>query len=274
MDMNTAAALARGRNPVMAALAVGLALALTPQALATDISDVGFVDQAVIGQLKPFRDAQAEFAQYQQQLRTQFQAAIKGKSQADQQKIFADFNQRSAQKQQSIFGPLLARAQAAIDSAAANKNLSVVVDKQIIIFGGQDITKDVLALLNNPGPVVSPVNTPPPSEVGYVDQQKLNELPKIKKANDDFLQARQNLQTQLNQQLAGKKSDEEKKKVFDDFNKKLEDERKKTLQPMIDSVEKAISSVAKSKNLLLVVDATGRVYGGTDITSDVVKILQ
>ncbi len=46
------------------------------------------------------------------------------------------------------------------------------------------------------------------------------------------------------------------------------------LQPLVDQTDKAISSVAKSKGLLLVINGENRVYGGTDVTADVVKALQ
>ncbi len=261
------------RNPraaMLAAIVVAALLCFAPQALATDITDIGFVDQAALGQLGPFRTAQTQFAQFQRSLSGQFQAAIKGKSQAQQQRIYQDFNGRAARRQRELFGPLLGRAQASIASVAANKGLSVVVDKSIIIFGGLDITKDVMNMLNQPGPVIPPINSPPPSEVGFVDQAQLDALPRVKKANDDYLQYRQNLQSQLNAQLAGKQGDA-RTAVVNTFNQQLNDEQKKVLQPIVDATTKAISDVAKQKSLLLVIDATNRVYGGTDVTADVLK---
>ena len=257
---------------VVAVIAVST-LSFTPQVLAVDVNDIGFVDQSAIGQLPPFQAAQAEFAQYQRQLSGQFQRSIKGKSQADQQRIFNDFNGRAAAKQRELFGPLLNRAQTAIASVAANKGLSVVVDKSIIIFGGLDITKDVIDMINQPGAVVPPVNSPSPSEVGYVDQTQLDAVPKVKKANDDFLSYRQTLQTQLSSQMAGKSPDQ-RQQLATNANNQLNDEQKKVLQPIQDAISKAITDVAKKRGLLLVVDAPDRVYGGTDVTSDVVKALQ
>ncbi len=261
------------RSSAIAALIVALILSFTPQVLATDISDIGFVDQAALGQLGPFVAAQQEFSQYQRGLAAQFQAAIKGKSQSDQQRIYADFNARAAAKQRELFGPLLGRAQAAIASVAANKGLGVVVDKAIIIYGGLDITHDVIDMLNQPGPVLPPINSPPPSEVGYVDQTQIDSLPKVKKANDDFLQYRQTLQTQLDAALRGKTPDQ-RQQTLTSFNNQLSDQQKKIVQPVLDQTTSAISDVAKKKGLLLVIDATNRVYGGTDVTADVVKALQ
>jgi Skp family chaperone for outer membrane proteins len=217
--------------------------------------------------------AQQQFAQYQQGLAQQFQAAIKGKSQVQQQQIYQSFNAQAAAKQRELFGPLLGRAQAAIASVAANRGLSVVVDKTIIIYGGLDITQDVISMLNQPGPVLPPVNSPPPSEVGYVDQSQLDALPKAKQANDAFLSFRQNLAAQLQAQSAGK-TDAQKAQLAQSLNSQLDDEQKKVLQPVIDATNAAIGNVAKQKHLLFVIDATNRVYGGTDVTPDVVKALQ
>ncbi len=140
-------------------------------------------------------------------------------------------------------------------------------------MGGSDVTKDVISMLNQPGQVVPPVNTPPPCEVGVIDQQQIDALPKVKKANDDFLQFKQNLQGQLNQQLGGKSPDQ-RQQIITSFNQQLVDEQNKVLKPIVDSTQKAIGDVAKHKNLLLVIDGTNRVYGGTDVTADVVKALQ
>lgn len=263
----------RMRAVLGSALALGLILAFTPAVLATDIADVGFVDQASIGQLGPFVTAQQQYTDFQRGLAAQFQSQIKGKSPADQQRIYADFNARAAAKQREIFGPLLDRANNAIASVAANKGLSVVVDKSIIIYGGMDLTKDVIDMLNQPGPVLPPVNTPPPSSVGYVDERQLDQTPKIKKANDDFMQFRQSLQSQLSAQLRGKNADQ-RQQIVASFQSQLTDERKKVVDPVTDSTNGVIASVAKKKGLLLVIDSQSRVYGGTDVTPDVLKALQ
>jgi outer membrane protein len=258
---------------MLAAVAAASFLLAAPQALATDISDVGFIDQGAVSDLAPFQAARQQFTAYQQSLSPQYQAAIKGKGPADQQAISAQFNQKLAAVQQQLFSALFARAQTAIAAVAANKGLNVIVDKSIVIYGGMDITKDVIDVMNQPGPVVPPVNSPAPSEIGFVDQTQLDALPKAKSAQDTFMQFRQQLQTQLNQQLAGK-TDAQKPAIIQSFNAQLSDEQKKVIQPLVDATTKAIANVAKGKGLLLVIDQTSRVYGGTDVTADVVKALQ
>ena len=258
---------------IYAAVLTAVAIAtLAPQALAVDILDVGFVDQSAIGSLPAFAAAQSQFAQFRDVTARDFQNAIKGKSQADQQRLYGEFNQKLASKQHELFDPLLARAQTAIALVAASKNLSVVVDKQIVIFGGQDITKDVLSTINQPGQVVPPVNTPPPSTIGYVDQTQLDALPKAKAAADTFQAARNRLSQELNKALAGKSRDDQVK-IVQSFNQQLKDEQKKDVQPIIDQTTAVITDVARKHKLLLVIEQIDRVYGGTDITSDVVAAL-
>ncbi|MBC5803120.1 MAG: OmpH family outer membrane protein, partial [Candidatus Eremiobacteraeota bacterium] len=54
-----------------------------------------------------------------------------------------------------------------------------------------------------------------------------------------------------------------------DMQKTVLDKKKQTIDPMVDQVKRAIAVVAKKKNLLLVIDRSNLIYGGTDITSDV-----
>src|SRR5215469_16738247 len=104
------------------AVAIVAALALAPQALAVDAVDIGFVDQSAIGALPAFASAQVQFAQFRDQTERAFQPAIKGKSPGDQERIYGDFNQKLAAKEQKLFDPLLSRAQTAIALVAAQKS--------------------------------------------------------------------------------------------------------------------------------------------------------
>ena len=59
------------------------------------------------------------------------------------------FDQEFTDKKNEVLGPLLQRAQLAIAQIASNHNLSVVVDKRIVVYGGLDISKEVVALLTS-----------------------------------------------------------------------------------------------------------------------------
>jgi Skp family chaperone for outer membrane proteins len=251
--------------------AAALLIIAAPVAIAADLTDVGYIDQSAIGSLAQFQRADAQVAQYKNQLDPQFAAAMKNAhSAADQQRIQAQFSQKFAAEQQRVLGPLFARAQTAIAQVASNRRLSIVVDKRIVVFGGQDITKDVIDLVNGPGQVVPPAATPPPSEIGFVDQSQIDQTPKIKSANDDFMKWASNQRSQALRQMQGAKNDQkQQQQIFSDYQKALTDQQNKVLKPLVDQTRNAMAQVAGQKHLILVIDRSDVIYGGTDITKDV-----
>ena len=253
---------------------VAVVLAVAPATLAADITDIGYVDQQALASMPRFNDGNRQLAAFKAGLDRQFAAAIKNKNEAQRAKIAGDFQQRLAQKQRDVFAPLFARAQVAIASVASSKNLSVVVDKRIVIVGGQDITKDVTDLLGGVGEPVPPVSTPPPSLVGYVDQAQIDGIPKLKNANDDFAKFRADQQRTAQTRMKSAKSDADRQAVMTDFQKALTDQQHKALDPLVDQTRSVIAEVAKKRGLILVIDKGNLIYGGTDITSDVTGALK
>src|SRR5579872_4605329 len=107
---------------------VAFAAAVAPGAIAADLADVGYIDQAAVGSLPPFASANAQLAQYKAQLDQQFKGAMQSaKSDADKQRVTLQFQQQLQDKQNELVGPLVARAQLAIAQVSASKNLSIVV---------------------------------------------------------------------------------------------------------------------------------------------------
>lgn len=270
-------------NPLSALRRLGTALfALTaiaaifaPATLAADVIDIGYVDQAKLSTLRQFGDANRQLSSYKAGLDKQFAARIRGvKGQAAQTKVAQEFQIRLAQKQRDLFAPLFAKAQVAIASVASSKNLSIVVDKQIIIVGGQDITGPVIDLLSGVGEPVPPVNTPPPSDVGYVDQTAIDTVPRLKSANDDFAKFQADQQQQAQGKLRAAKTDAERQQIAQAVQKTLTDKRKQEIDPLVDQTRNVIADVAKKHNLILVIDKINRIYGGTDITTDVTNALK
>lgn len=258
------------------AVAATLTFLAAPLAIAADLTDVGYIDQAAIGSLPQFQKANAQIAQYKTQLDPQFAAAMKGaKSSADQQRVQSEFQQKFVDKQRAVLGPLFARAQAAIAQVSSNRRLSVIVDKRIVVYGGQDITKDVIDLVDGPGPVVPPVATPGPSDIGYVDQTQIDQIPKIKSANDDFDKWANDQRTQALKQMQSAKNDAKKEQqIFQDYQKTLTAQQDKVLKPLVDQTREVMAKVAGQKHLILVVDRSDVIYGGTDITKDVQDALK
>jgi len=259
-----------------ALLALGFAAgALAPATLAADVTDIGYVDQGAISSLPAFQAANRQLGSYKATLDKQFAARVRGvKDPNVQARVAQQFQNLFGRRQQALVAPLVQRAQIAIASVASSRNLSVVVDKRIIIVGGQDITKPVMDLITGVGDPVPPVNTPAPSSVGYVDQNAIDAVPAIKSANEDF-QKFQNQQQQAAQtKLRSARSEADKEAIVKDMRKTLADKAKQSLDPVVDRTRNTIADVARKRGLVLVIDRSNLIYGGTDITTDVTNALK
>ena len=265
--------LTRGRVAALA-FAFGAAIFAVPAVGATDVTDIGSLDQSALAALPSFQAANKQMASFGASLQRQYQGRAAHASQQRQQQLAQEFQGKMADKQRQLFGPLFQKAQVAIASVASSKNLTVVVDKRIVVFGGQDITGNVRDLLTGVGDPVPPVSTPPPSKVGYVDQQAIDATPKVKAATDDFLKFKSDQDKTAGTKLKGAKTDADRDAILKDYRKTLDDKQNVTLKPMIDATRNAIGDVAKTKGLILVIDRGNIVYGGTDITSDVTAKLK
>jgi outer membrane protein len=250
-----------------------LAFSFAPVAIAADIADVGYLDQAELASLPAFVGANRALAAYKAQLDSQYNNEMKGaKTDADKQRIQIDFQQRLSDKQREVVGPLFTRAQLAIAQVSASRSLSVVVDKRVVIFGGQDITKDVEALFLGPQAINPPTASPAPSEIGFVDQTVLDTLPKVKAANDEMAQFQATQKQIFAPQMAAAvqaKDQAKEQQVNAAFTKTVTDKETELLKPLVDATKAATADVAKKKNLILVIDRADVLYGGTDITTDV-----
>ncbi|HEV7178430.1 MAG TPA: OmpH family outer membrane protein [Candidatus Baltobacteraceae bacterium] len=247
-----------------------LATIVAPAAIAADLTDVGFLDQSAVGSLPQFARANAQLAQYKSQLDSQFNAAMRGaKSDADKQRVSMQFQQQFADKQRELVGPLFQRAQLAIAQVAGTKNLSVIVDKRIIVYGGQDVTKDVVSALSSSQAIAPPSASPAPSEIGFVDQAALDDSDKVKSAASVMQKYQADQQKIFAPKLQAAKSDSDKQAVVADYNKAVQAKRDELLKPLVDQTRSVTGDVAKKRNLLLVIDRADIIFGGTDITKDV-----
>ena len=260
----------------LAALAAFVAVAtFAPATLAADLSDIGFIDQAALSNISSFQAANRDLAGYKAQLDREFAQRMRGvKDSNTQARIAQEFQNRMADRQRQLMGPLFQRAQVAIASVASSKNLSVIVDKRIIVFGGQDVTRNVIDLLSGPGDPIPPVTTPPPSSVGYVDQQQIDAVPKIKAVNDEFIKFSNDEQSKAQQAMRAAKSDDERRKILQDARKAIADKQAQLIAPLVQQTRDAIASVARKRGLILVIDRSNLIFGGLDITSDVTSALK
>jgi outer membrane protein len=262
------------RSAILSAGAASLAMWMGGGAIAADLTDVGYIDQADLASLPVFVTANRQLAGYKAQLDSQYNAQMRrARSDAERQQVALQFQQQLNDRQREIVGPLFQRAQLAIAAVSATRNLSIIVDKRVVIYGGQDITKDVEAVFAGPQAIQPPTATPAPSEIGYVDQSVLDGVPKVQNANSAMQQFETTQRQIYSARIAQAKNPGEKQQILTEFNKTISDKQDQLLKPLVDQTRSVTAAVARKKNLLLVIDKADVIYGGTDITTDVQNAL-
>lgn len=138
---------------LIAAIFIGsvVALALTQTgsvASAASSSSVGIVDKMQIMAAHPsVQNLQSQMETAVNDVRKEFEEKSAGMNDQEKADYYRQCQERLAQKQEELLTPIEQSIQAAIKKVADKKGLAVVIDKMAVIYGGQDITQEVIAEL-------------------------------------------------------------------------------------------------------------------------------
>lgn len=111
------------------------------------------------------------------------------------------------------------------------------------------------------------------SAVGAVNYQLLiSQHPDTAKAQETMNAAIEQAQSDFNAKSATM-NDQEKQGYYQQLQQGLQQKNQELLGPINDKVMAAVKSVAESKGLTVVIDKGNVVYGGQDITDDVMKVI-
>ncbi|MDO4177675.1 MAG: OmpH family outer membrane protein [Phascolarctobacterium sp.] len=69
-------------------------------------------------------------------------------------------------------------------------------------------------------------------------------------------------------------NDQEKQRYYQQLQERIANKEKELMDPLMKNIEAAIKKVADKKGLSVVVEKSGVIYGGVDITDEVAKSLQ
>lgn len=112
---------------------------------AGNTSSVGVINQqAILAQhpdvaaVKEAMDKEVETA------KADFDSKSANMNPQEKQAYYQQIQQRLAAKNEELLRPVFEKVDAAVKSVAEAKGLSVVLDKNTVVYGGQDITSDVL----------------------------------------------------------------------------------------------------------------------------------
>ena len=131
-------------------LAGMLCLGLTGMAAAApaDNFPVGIVDFLYLINNHPdTAAANAALKSETEQIRKEFETKSAGMNDKDKLALDQQLGQKIEQKRQELLKPIAESIGAAMKVVAADKGLAMVVHKNSVALGGQDITADVLAKL-------------------------------------------------------------------------------------------------------------------------------
>lgn len=125
---------------------VGLAVSQTNKSFAAGpASNVGVVNyQMIMSQHPGLAKAEETMKAEVQQAQKDFEAKAASMNDKEKQEYYVQLQQRLNLKQAELMGPINDGVTGAIKAVADAKGLSVVIDKGAVIYGGQDITDEVV----------------------------------------------------------------------------------------------------------------------------------
>jgi len=111
-------------------------------------------------------------------------------------------------------------------------------------------------------------------QVGYVNtEQVIAQHPDMAKVRETYQQEVEQAKKDFEVKTAAM-NDKEKQDYYNQTQQRLNNRQQELMAPVIDKVNAAIKAVADAKGLTTVLEAHVVVYGGVDITSEVVNKLK
>ncbi|MBP5199931.1 MAG: OmpH family outer membrane protein [Schwartzia sp.] len=108
-------------------------------------SSVGVVDfRQVMSQSTELQDANTKMQLAVEEAKQEFDSKSAGMSEEEKANYYQQTQEKLAQKQQALFEPVQKKVEAEVKAVAEAKGLQVVIDKGAVVYGGQDITQDVI----------------------------------------------------------------------------------------------------------------------------------
>lgn len=128
-----------------------VALALTQTngiASAAPASNVGVVDYQQFATLKIVTDVEEQMQKEAQAAQEKFNAETANMNDQQKQEYYQQTMQRLQQQHTDLMDPVRKQIEDAVKQVADAQGLSVVIQKDAVVYGGKDITQDVIKKLN------------------------------------------------------------------------------------------------------------------------------
>lgn len=239
---------------------------------------VAMLDSEAIYALPEFTKAKKDLEELGSHKETELLQIIKDKklSPEEAEKLRVQMRDDLQQEQGKRVTPLNRRVTLAIASLAKERGYKVVLDKRIVVTGVADVTEDVKKKFEEMKSADLSKETEPAdpadSTVGYVNQETISELRLYKEAQQKMLVEYQKMAGEV-QAKAKNLSPDDREKVRQEMAKAFQEKQVEVMKPVNDKVTEAITSVAKEKGLSLVLNSHHIMWGGRNLTDDVIKKL-
>ena len=130
-------------------LLIGAAVWQSGPALGQSFS-IGFVDMKRAFDSHP-RKASSEraLAEFDQAKQREFQERAKDLSPVQRQDLYRQLQQQFVQKEDELRGGLTQDIRAAVEKVGHDRGISIVLDRQVVLYGGVDLTDAVIAQLTS-----------------------------------------------------------------------------------------------------------------------------
>ncbi len=129
-----------------------VAIALTQTgniASAASSSNVGVVEyDQIMVQHPDMKNLDEQMKAAVAEIKAEFDEKSAGMNDQEKQDYYMQCQERILQRREELLAPVVASVDSAIKTVADKRGLSVVLAKAAVVYGGQDITKEVIAQIN------------------------------------------------------------------------------------------------------------------------------
>lgn len=266
---------------VIAAIIVGLRFVNKTPTAPEEPVQVGSIDKDKIFEQEEFKKIDAQIEEITKSYMIKFEEETKDLDENDEKdlnkilELRRQFQNELAMERLKLIKPAYDRIAAAVANVAIKDQLNVILDKRIVVCGAEDITDKVIAMLDEKSEIEMPDEsiTEPlsaQSKIGYFDQE-------VVVSTKDFLDADMELQNkalemdkQLQKIIQDKNLNEnDVQELSIQFGQELQKFRDDLYAPITRKVNRIVEKAARDRKVSLVVDKESIMYGGVNLTNEV-----
>ncbi len=239
------------------------------------IKKVASLDSDAIYQLEDFTKARehldkknAEFTKKLEEF-----AATQSRNEEGARKVrekASEFEMELQQERNKTLQPLQTRAEAAIAIVARNKNYKVVLDKRIVVYGVEDITEEVKSQFTSKTELKLPAeDDTKDSPIAYFDQDVVRNLKAFQEVDLKLAALKNELGEEFRKKAQGR-TQQEVENLQKELMMRMEARQESEVAPLVQAVNQSVSEAAEANNVSLVLDKVHVMYGGRNLTNEVV----